>query len=111
MGLRDFIETHHNDLLRQYPYVVDLCRLDQAWLEALNENGDAYLTLEAVQAIIDSGQDLSEMPICLVDSCQAVELNYDILALWGQLRFGEVAAGQPIELQLNSNRIRVSARR
>ena len=107
-----FIEYLQQNLIKvidQYPYVPDICRLDQAWLESLNENGDSFLTLSVVQEMISRGEDLAELPLTLVDSSRIVNLDYDIFELWGQLRFGELpedqAEDQKIELKAHDNSV------
>lgn len=101
----DFLQQHAAELIGNYPYALDLCRLDQSWMETLNENGDEFLTLEVVQGIISRGEDLSELPMSLVESAQIVDLKFDIFELWGQLRFGEMAEDQKIELKAQSNAV------
>jgi len=76
--------------------------LEQAWLQALNESSEGVLTLETVQDLIARGEDLAELPLQLIDSSRVIELDYDILPLWSQLRFGEVTEGQQIEVQTNT---------
>ena len=98
----EFLQTNLPDVVDQFPYVIDICRLEQAWLHSLNESGDGVLTLAMVQDLISRGEDLAELPIQLVDSSRIVELDYDILPLWSQLRFGEVSEGQQIGLQVNT---------
>lgn len=100
-----FLEKNLKEVLEQYPYVLDLCRLDQAWLESLNENGESFLTLPAVQDMIAQGIDLGELPLRLVDSSRIVKLEFDIFELWGQLRFGELTEGQSIELKVLDNSV------
>ena len=101
----DFLHVKVAELIISYPYVPDLCRLDQAWMQALNENGDEFLTLEVVQGIISRGEDLSELAMTLVDSAQIVNLEFDIFELWGQLRFGEMAEDQKIQLTAHKNAV------
>ncbi|MGB1311799.1 MAG: putative DNA-binding domain-containing protein [Leucothrix sp.] len=100
----DFLQQTE-EIIKQFPYVLDICRLEQAWSQALNENGDAFLTLEAVQALISQGVDLSELPLVLVDSSRMVHLEFDIFPLWGQLRFGELSEEQSIELVAQDNAV------
>lgn len=101
----DFLQGEMTDLMTQFPYVPDMCRLDQAWMDALNADGESYLSLDTVQALIADGVDLSERSMTLVDSAQIVNLQYDVFALWGQLRFGELASEQPIELRALPNTV------
>jgi len=82
--------------------VLPVCRLEQAWLQALNESSEGVLTLETVQDLIARGEDLAELPLQLIDSSRVIDLDYDILPLWSQLRFGEVTEGQQIEVQTNT---------
>ena len=100
----DFLKKDAADLVARYPYAIDLCRLDQAWMQALNESGD-FLSLEAVQALIAKGEDLGELPIGLVDSAQIVVLEFEIFELWGKLRFGELAEDQKIALNAQRNSV------
>ena len=96
------------DVIEQYPYVPDLCRLDQAWLESLNENGESFLTLPAVQEMIAQGVDLAELPLRLVDSSRIVNLEFELFELWGQLRFGDTQTDQEeqkIELNAQDNSV------
>ena len=101
----DFLHNQAPELISNYPYVPDLCQLDQAWLEVLNSDGSNVLTLETVQALISKGEDLSELPMTLVDSAQIIDLKFDIFELWGQLRFGQVDEDQKIELNAQKNAI------
>ncbi len=101
----DFLHEQVADLVTTYPYVPDLCQLDQSWLEALNADGENFLSLERVQALIAAGEDLSELPMTLVDSANIIDLKYDIFELWGQLRFGELAEDQKIELTVSANTV------
>ena len=101
----DFMREQIADVIASYPYVPDLCQLDQAWLETLNEDGENFLSLEAVQALIANGEDLSELPMTLVDSANIIDLKYDIFELWGQLRFGGVDESQKIELKAEDNTV------
>ena len=98
----EFLQTNLPDVVAQFPYVIDICRLEQAWLQALNESSKGVLTLETVQELIARGEDLGALSLKLVDSSRVIELDYDILPLWSQLRFGEVSEGQHIELQANT---------
>ncbi len=103
-----FIQFMQNDLaevIAQYPYVMDICRLDQAWSESLNENGETFLTLPAVQEMISQGIDLGELPLTLVDSSRIVALDFDIFELWGQLRFADLDDEQKIELKEHKNSV------
>lgn len=101
----DFLHEQAGELITSYPYVPDLCQLDQAWLETLNADGANFLSLETVQALIANGEDLSELPMTLVDSASIVNLKYDIFELWGQLRFGELAEDQKIQLAVSENAV------
>lgn len=101
----DFLQQHAAELIGNYPYALDLCQLDQAWMQTLNENGDDFLTLEVVQGVISRGEDLSELPMALVDSSKIVDLKFEIFELWGQLRFGETEENQKIELKAQKNAI------
>lgn len=101
----EFLQQSVTELIAQFPYVPDICRLEQAWLEALNENGESFLTLEVVQELISRGEDLSELPLTLVDSNRVVDLEFDIFELWGQLRFGEFPDDQKIELKAHNNSV------
>ena len=101
----EFLHVKFAELIVSYPYVTDLCRLDQAWMQALNANGDDFLTLEVVQGIISRGEDLSELPMALVDSAQIVNLEFDIFEIWCQLRFGEMAEDQKIQLTAHKNAV------
>ena len=101
----EFLQQNLTDIIAQFPYVPDICRLDQAWLEALNENGDSFLSLEAVQDLISRGEDLSELPLTLVDSSRVIDLDFDIFELWGELRFGKLSENQAIELDLKDNTV------
>jgi len=105
LSFSDFLKQQAKELMGNYPYALDLCRLDQAWMETLNENGDDFLTLEVVQGVISRGEDLSELPMALVDSSQIVDLKFEIFELWGQLRFGEMADDQKIELKAQNNTV------
>jgi len=98
----EFMQTQLPEVVAQFPYVIDICRLEQAWLQVLNESSEGVLTLETVQDLIARGEDLAELPLQLVDSSRVIELDYDILPLWSQLRFGEVTEGQQIEVQTNT---------
>lgn len=82
-----FLQREHSDVVTQYPYILDICSLDQAWLQALNANAEHFLSAEAVQQLIEQGTDLTAPPIKLSDSCEVVTLQYDLFELWGQLRF------------------------
>lgn len=101
----EFLQQNVTELITQFPYVPDICRLEQAWLEALNENGESFLTLDVVQELISRGEDLSELPMTLVDSSRVVDLEFDLFELWGQLRFGELSDNQKIELKAHSNSV------
>ncbi len=101
----EYIQQDLSEVIAQYPYVPDICRLDQAWLESLNENGESFLTLSVIQEMISQGVDLSELPLTLVDSSRIVNLEFDIFELWGQLRFGETQADQEIELKVHDNSV------
>lgn len=101
-GLLSFLQTQLPEVVAQFPYVIDICRLEQAWLTALNECNGCVLTIETVQELIARGEDLSELPLKLVGSSRLTELEYDILPLWSQLRFGEVTEPQQVELQPNT---------
>ena len=105
----EYLQQNLTEVIDQFPYVPDICRLDQAWLESLNENGESFLTLSVVQEMISRGDDLAELPLTLVDSSRIVNLEYDIFELWGQLRFGELpedqAEDQKIELKTNDNSV------
>lgn len=105
MGFPDFIQENFPDVVEQFPYLFDICSLDQAWLEALNGNGDSFLTLEYVQELIAQNHDLAELPLALVESSQIVDLKFDIFELWGQLRFGELQEDQQIELKDHENSV------
>lgn len=100
-----FLKENLADIIIEYPYVPDICRLDQAWSESLNENGDSFLTLDVVQEMISHGVDLAKLPLTLVDSSRMVDLEYDIFELWGQLRFAELAENQKIELSEQNNAV------
>lgn len=100
-----YLQQDLSEVIAQYPYVPDICRLDQAWLESLNENGESFLTLPVVQDMISQGVDLAELPLTLVESSRIVNLEFDIFELWGQLRFGETQAGQEIELKAHYNSV------
>lgn len=105
-GFVEFLQQQNaGELTERYPYIPDVCRLDQAWLQALNERTDGVLTVNEVQALIAEGRDLSELPIGLVDSAQIVPLAFDLFELWGQLRFGELADDQKIELAALDNSV------
>jgi len=101
----EFLQKKLTEITNEYPYVPDICRLDQAWLESLNENGESFLTLESVQNMLAEGVDLSELSLSLVDSSRVVNLEFDIFELWGQLRFGEVSEDQKIELRHHQNSV------
>jgi len=101
----DFLNDEVAELVKNYPYFPDLCRLDQAWIETLNADGENFLSLERVQELIANGEDLSELPMTLVDSASIVNLKYDIFELWGQLRFGEIPKDQKIELSVSENAV------
>ena len=101
----EFLQGNAAGLIKQYPYVPDICRLDQAWLQALNANGEDYLSLEKVQEMIAQGEDLGERPMTLNDSAQIVTLEFDLFELWGQLRFGELADDQTIQLDAHNNAV------
>lgn len=101
----EFLKQNHAEVIDQYPYVIDMCRLDQAWFESLNENGESFLSLSVVQDMISRGEDLAELPLKLVDSTRLVDLEYNVFELWGQLRFGELAKNQTIELEENANSV------
>ena len=101
----EFLQNDVADIVAQYPYVLDVCRLDQAWLQALNENGEGYLTLPVVQELIERGEDLSELPLGLVESSRVVDLEFDILELWSQLRFSSVPDDKSVALQAQSNSV------
>ena len=104
----EYLQQDLSEVIAQYPYVPDICRLDQAWLESLNENGESFLTLPVVQELISQGVDLAELPLSLVDSSRIVNLEFDIFELWGQLRFGEIQADQEdqkIELKAHDNSV------
>lgn len=107
-----FLQQNLTEVIEQYAYVPDICRLDQAWLESLNENGESFLTLQVVQEMISRGEDLGELPLTLVQSSRIVNLEFDIFELWGQLRFGEAltdqenqAEDQKIELNAHDNSV------
>lgn len=101
----EFLQGNAADLIKQYPYVPDICRLDQAWLQALNANGQDFLSLEKVQELIAQGEDLGELPITLNDSAHIVTLEFDLFELWGQLRFGELPDDQAIQLNAHNNAV------
>lgn len=101
----EFLQGSSAELIAQYPYVPDICRLDQAWLQALNANGQEFLSLEHVQEIIAQGEDLAERPMTLVDSTRIINLEFDIFELWGQLRFSELSDGQTIALNRKNNTV------
>ena len=101
----DFLKKEMPELITNYPYALDLCRLDQSWMESLNANGDDFLTLEVVQGVISRGEDLSELSMALADSAQIVNLEFEIFELWGQLRFGELPEDQKFELKAESNAV------
>ncbi len=95
----EYLQEHQADMVQQYPYLPDICALDQAWLDALNANGEDFLSLEQVQALMAQGEDLGALPLALVDSCRLVSLQYDLMALWSTLRFGEHAPDAPVTLE------------
>ncbi|RVU83569.1 DUF2063 domain-containing protein [Leucothrix sargassi] len=101
----DFLREQLADVIKQYPYVPDLCQLDQAWLQTLNKNGDEFLSLEQVQALIAAGEDLAERPMTLVDSATIINLEFDLFELWSQLRFGQITDDQQIALTAEANAI------
>lgn len=105
LSFTDFMKNQFPDIVEQFPYMFDVCHLDQAWLEALNENGESFLTLEYVQELISQGADLAELPIALVDSSRIANLEFDIFELWGQLRFGEISENQNIDLKEHVNSV------
>lgn len=95
----EYLQEHQADMVQQYPYLPDICALDQAWLDALNANGENFLSLEQVQALMAQGEDLGALPLALVDSCRLVSLQYDLMALWSALHFGEHAPDAPVTLE------------
>jgi len=101
----EFLQQNLTEVIVQYPYVPDICRLDQAWFESLNENGESFLTLPVVQDMISRGEDLAELPLTLVYSSRVVNLEFDIFELWGLLRFGELPEDQKIELKALDNSV------
>jgi len=101
----EYLNQRHADIVKQYPYLPDICALDQAWLQALNANGEDFLSLEQVQALIAQGEDLGALPLALVDSSRLVSLQYDLMELWSTLRFSEQTPSSAIELKLNDNTI------
>ena len=102
----EFLQQNLTEVIEQYPYVPDICRLDQAWLDSLNENGESFLTLQVVQEMVSRGEDLGELPLTLVQSSRIVNLEFDIFELWGQLRFGEaLIEDQKIELNAHENSV------
>ncbi|MEH6457321.1 MAG: DNA-binding domain-containing protein [Cocleimonas sp.] len=101
----EFLQQNITEVIDQFPYVSDICSLDQAWLESLNENGESFLTLTVVQEMIEQGEDLAELPLTLVDSSRVVILEFDIFELWGQLRFGKLEEDQKIELKSHYNSV------
>lgn len=108
LSFTEFLQQDLAEVITEYPYVLDICRLDQAWLESLNENGESFLTLPIVQEMISQGVDLGELPLTLVDSSRIVNLEFDIFELWGQLRFGELEQdqeNQQIELKSDDNSV------
>ena len=98
-----FLQKNLSEVILDYPYIPDICRLDQAWAESLNENNDSFLSLEMVQDMVSQGIDLAELPLTLVDSSRIIDLEYDIFELWGQLRFSELSTDQKIELNKTEN--------
>ena len=105
LGFTAYLKQHHTKIVEQYPYLTEICALDQAWLEALNANGEHVLSLEQVQALIAAGEDLAALPLALVDSSRLVNLQYDLLELWGKLRFDEQTPDAAIELTQQANTI------
>ena len=101
----DHLQQNLPELIEQYPFVPDLCRLDQAWLESLNENGESFLTLPEVQEMVSEGVDLAELPLRLVDSSRIVSLEFELFELWGQLRFGDQQTEQKVELNAHNNSV------
>jgi hypothetical protein len=101
----EYLNQRHAAIVKQYPYLPDICALDQAWLQALNANGEDFLSLEQVQALIAQGEDLGSLPLAMVDSSRLVNLQYDLIELWSTLRFGEQTPDSAIELKLNNNTI------
>lgn len=101
----EYLNQRHADIVKQYPYLPDVCALDQAWLQALNANGEDFLSLEQVQVLIAQGEDLGALPLALVDSSRLVSLQYDLMELWSTLRFGEQTPDSAIELKLNTTTI------
>ena len=101
----DFLQQQASELIERYPYVPDVCRLDQAWLQVLNEASNEALTVDEVQHLVTQGQDLSELPMRLIDSAQIVQLEFDIFELWGRLRFGDLSEDQQVELQASKNTV------
>lgn len=101
----EFLQKNFSEVIAEYPYVPDICQLDQAWLEALNENGESFLTLSVVQEMIAQGKDLGELSLSLVDSSRVVDLEFELFELWGQLRFGELSEDQNIELTKYDNSV------
>ena len=101
----EYLKQRHAAIVKQYPYLTDICALDQAWLQALNANGEDFLSLEQVQALIAQGEDLGALPLALVDSSRLVSLQYDLMELWSTLRFGEQTPDSAIELKLNTTTI------
>ncbi|WP_022952010.1 DNA-binding domain-containing protein [Leucothrix mucor] len=101
----EYLNQRHGAIVKQYPYLTDICALDQAWLQALNANGEDFLSLEQVQALIAQGEDLGALPLALVDSSRLVSLQYDLMELWSTLRFGEQTPDSAIELKLNTTTI------
>jgi len=99
-----FLQREHSNVVAKYPYIVDISRLDQAWLLALNSDGEHFLSAEAVQQLIGQGADLAALPIKLSDSCQVVTLEYDLFKLWSQLRFQRNQDSQ-VELAQQKNTI------
>lgn len=98
IGFSPFLQQSHAAIVAQYPYLPDICALDQAWLEALNANGEPFLSLETVQALIAQDEDLAALPLALVESSRLVNLQYELLELWGRLRFDTQTPASAVEL-------------
>ncbi len=81
----DYLQTEEN--IKEAAWLLDIGLLDQVWLQTLNAKKEESLTTIDVQQRIENGEDLSSLPMSLIDSSQVVCLSFDIFDIWKTLKF------------------------
>jgi len=81
----DYLQTEES--IKEAAWLLDIGLLDQVWLQTLNAKKEVALTTIDVQKKIGNGEDLSSLPMSLIDSSQVVCLSFDVFEMWQALRF------------------------